>query len=157
MLSEHSFNEMPHENVLLPLPDQVEGLPELFYNSIGAKAPKYPDRSKEAEGIGIKISKQSDNGHIFYRITWDKPWTESGTTYTLVAYDENDELLGAIKSVNGKDRARAVIGAAVVETSSYIWWYDSDWWTEQEFLRLRVIVTFDDGTAVVSAPVDKEF
>lgn len=156
--NEYSFNEAPHENILLPLPHQVPGLPELFYNAIGLEAPQYVNRQEKADDIEIEITRKSSHGERYYNVTWNKPWSTSDIIYTLVAYDENDDLLGAIKSINGKDKARAIIGGAVLNTSSHSWtWYDSDYWTDQGFLRFRVIVTFSDGYATISPFVDRSF
>jgi hypothetical protein len=157
LLMEDSFNRMPHENIAVPLPDQVEGVPELFFGAIGKEAPEYIDRSEKAEEIEIEIKKRSSHGHSYYKISWNKPWTSEDVTYTLVAYDENDEFQGAVKSITGKQSASASIGSVVYETQNYYHWYESDGWIEQDFLRFRIIVTFGDGTAVVSPPIDKEF
>ncbi len=153
------FNLDPHENVALPLPDQVEGLPELFFEAIDMDVPSYEDRTEEAAEIDISISKRSEYGHRYYRISWDKPWSDKDVTYTLAAYDENDDLLGGVKSIKGNEKARALIGETVVVTSdgsSYYYW-PKGYWTEMDFVRFRVVVTFPDGTAVVSPPVDKRF
>ena len=157
LAAESSFNQTPHENILLPLPDRIEGLPEIFYGAIGLEPPEYTDRSAMARDIQIKVSSRSKVEKTYYNITWDKPWKSEDVTYTLVAYDENDEILGAIKSISGNEEAKASIGSVVVETKRYYHWYDSDYWTDQEFLRLRVIVTFGDGTAAVSQPLDRSF
>jgi hypothetical protein len=157
LASQNSFNQSPHENILIPLPDQVEGLPELFYGTIGLNAPEYTDRNDMAQDIEIKMKRRNKIEKTYYKITWNKPWTSKDVIYTLVAYDENDELLGSVKSISGKEDAEALIGSVVYETKNYYHWYDSDRWTNQGFLRFRVIVTFSDGTAAVSPPVDRSF
>jgi len=155
---EYSFNEMPHLNLVIPLPDQVKDLPELFYDTIDEKTPDYTDRSKEAEDIELTVKKSSSHGKRFYSATWDKPWKDEDVLYTLAAYDKDDLILGGIKTIDGTKRARAIFGGAVLDSSSTSYtWYDEDYWSKQGFVRLRVIVTFSDGTAVVSPPVDWSF
>lgn len=150
-----SFNKSPHENALLPFPDQIEGLPELFFNAIGLNSPKYEDHTKEAKNIEIKIEKQFEHGKSFYLVTWNKPWEDEDVTYTLVGYTNENWNEGAIKSITGKERARAIIGGAVVDRSTSYTWLDDDFWSlKEEPLNFRVIVTFSDGTAVISPSID---
>ena len=155
--NESSFNSSPHENIALPLPDNVAGLAELFYSAIDMGAPDYSDRSLEAQEIKIKISAREKQDKRYYNITWNKPWESEDVTYTLVAYDENDQMVGAVKSITGDEKAIATIGAVVYETQNYYHYYDSDFWTDQGFVRFRVIATFSDGTAAVSPPIDRRF
>ncbi len=157
IVNESSFNESPHENIALLLPDQVDGLAELYYSMIDLDAPEYTGRSEQAEDINIKISARRKHEKLYYNITWDKPWKSEDVTYTLVAYDENDSLIGAIKSVSGDEKALASIGSVVYETQNYYHYYDYDFWVKHDKLRFRVVVTFPDGTAVVSPPVDRSF
>ena len=154
---ENSFNLSPHENIVIPLPDNVEGLAELFYEAIGMDVPVYEDRSLEAESIKIKITAREKMDKRYYNITWNKPWEGEDVTYTLVAYDENDEIVGAVKSITGDEKAVATIGAVVYETQNYYHYYDSDYWTELGFVRFRVVATFSDGTAAISPPIDRRF
>ncbi len=154
---QHSFNQSLHENIALPLPDQVECLAELFYNAINLSTPTYEDRTEDANSIDIKISRRVDEGHRYYKVSWNKPWTSDDVMYTLVAYDEGDKLIGAIKNIDGNEDARVVIGCAVVRTDNYIYWWTSDYWTDFDFLRFRVVITFPDGTAAISPAIDKEF
>lgn len=155
--NESSFNQAPHENIVLPLPDQIDGLAELFYSQIGLEAPQYVDRGEESEDIELKITRLKKQGKTYYKVYWNKPWTSEDVTYTLVAYNENDELVGAIKTVAGDESARAYIGAVVIETDNYYHWFNSDYWTDQDFLRFRVVVTFSDGTSAISSPLDRSF
>ncbi len=157
VVNESSFNESPHENIVIPLPDKVPGLSELFYSMIGLESPEFTDRTDKADDIEIKISARKKHDKLYYNITWDKPWQSDDVTYTLVAYDANDKLVGAIKSVSGGERALASIGSVVYETQNYLHWYDYDFWIKREYLRFRVVVTFPDGTAVVSPPIDRSF
>ena len=157
MIAGNSFNQSPHENIVLELPDQVEGLASIYYGAIGLEAPEYADRTDKADDIKIAVQKRKEQGKTYYKISWNKPWVSEDTTYTLVAYDENNEMLGAIKSIEGDDNSVALIGSALAWKGDYYYWYDSDYWTEHEFLRFRVIVTFRDGTAAVSPAVDWSF
>lgn len=151
------FNLDPHENVAIPLPDQVEGLAELFYQAIGMETPKYVDRRAEANKIKIDFSRRSDMGYHFYRIKWDKPWKDKDVIYTLAAYDENDDLLGGVKSIKGNETAKAYIGQVVYHSDNMYYYFPKGYWTDMDFVRFRVVVTFPDGTVVVSPPVDKRF
>jgi hypothetical protein len=155
--NESSFNSSPHENMALPLPDKVDGLAELFYSAIDMEAPEYTDRSLEAESIKLNISSREKYNKRYYNVTWTKPWEGEDVTYTLIAYDENDEMVGAIKSITGGEKAIATIGAVVYETQNYYHYYNSDYWTELGFVRFRVVATFSDGTAAVSPPLDRRF
>jgi hypothetical protein len=141
----------------LPLPDKVDGLAELFYSAIDMEAPEYTDRSLEAESIKLNISSREKYNKRYYNVTWTKPWEGEDVTYTLIAYDENDEMVGAIKSITGGEKAIATIGAVVYETQNYYHYYNSDYWTELGFVRFRVVATFSDGTAAVSPPLDRRF
>lgn len=152
------FNLEPHENIAIPLPDRVEGLSELFFGALQMDAPQYVNRDKEAEEIEIKFSRRKEYDHRYYSIKWDKPWTDKNITYTLVAYDKNDELLGGVKSIAGDQKAQAYIGQVVIVNSDetmYHWW--SGYWTDFDFVRFRVVVSFPDGTSAVSKPIDKKF
>ncbi|MCK5128718.1 MAG: hypothetical protein KAQ68_02610 [Clostridiales bacterium] len=153
-----SFNMKPHENVVIPLPDQVEGLPELFYGIIGKTSPSYENRDESASSIEIKIKQRYELGHSYYDISWNKPWKDEDVIYTLVAYNENDKLLGGIKSIKANEKAHAYIGETVVTNAgnTKIYWWNGRW-TTYDFLRMRIVVTFPDGTAVVSSPLDKVF
>ena len=98
-----------------------------------------------------------EDDHRYFNVVWNKPWETPDVTYTLVAYDENDKMVGAIKKINGDERALAVIGSPIFKTSIYYYTYDDEKWTDTDMLRFRVIVNFPDDTAVVSQPLDKEF
>ena len=156
LASQNFFNSSPHENAAIPLPQYVEGLPELFYGAINMDAPDLPAVS-EAQDINIKVSRRTKYEKSYYSISWDKPWGTDDVIYTLVAYDENDNLLGPIKSIKGDESAKAYIGSVPYSRGNSYYWYDSDGWTDEGFLRLRIIVTFSDGTAAVSPAVDRSF
>ncbi len=152
------FNEQPHININLPLPDQVDKLPELIMEKVNLTAPKYEEHMDEVENINLKIVKQSQYGEIFYVATWDKPWKSDDVKYTLVSYYEDDETFLGVKSITGSERARAVFGGAVVDTGTYSYtFYETDHFKEKGFLRFRIIVTFSDGTAIASPAVDWSF
>ncbi len=151
------FNKEPHLNIQIPLPDQIDGLPELFFSKINASAPEYDDHTKEAENIDIVIKKQSEYGKYFYAVTWNKPWDDKDVMYTLVAYNEDEWNWGAIKSIYGNERARAIIGGATFVSGRTLHYYETDRWKEEGYLKFRVIVTFSDGTAVVSPSVEWSF
>jgi hypothetical protein len=138
------------------LPDTIAGLAELFYSQIDMEVPLQFEDPKKADDIEIKISKGSERGHEYYNITWNKPWEASDVAYTLVAYDEQDYVLGAIKRIDGDENASAIIGSPVITTANSYYWVIKDYWTSFDMLRFRVIVNFPDGTASVSIPLDLE-
>ena len=67
-------------------------------------------------------------------------------------------MQGAIKTIDADEDARAIIGGAVYDTSATRYtFYENDFWKKQGFVRLRVIVTFGDGTAAISPALDWSF
>lgn len=141
-------NGTPHENTVLALPNQVEGLAEFFYSFVEDALPTYT----KIEPIGTLNLKMKKNGtqHLF---TWDQPYTDADVVYTLIAYTEDDELMLIQKTTHGDEIARAYLGNYSMNRGSRRYSYSVNI-EKGTVLKFRVSITFPDGTVVISDPIE---
>jgi hypothetical protein len=146
-------NGVPHENVVLPLPDQVDGLVDYFYSFIDEEAPEIV-KSEPLGTLNLKIKKNTTNE---YYVTWDKPYEDEDILYTLIAYEENDEISHMEKTIYGNEKAEAYIGRSKYQYTSGSYIY-SFWmgiiYDHGTTMKYRVSITFPDGTVVISDPIE---
>lgn len=155
-----AFNVSPHENLSLAFPARVEGLAAFFRGFAGADPPDWPDRDEE---IVITVTPRTHSydlvrGYTTFRsfeIAWNCPYQTGQPVYTLVCYDENDDLAVPVKTVEAGQTGRAYVGNVVYEMSRYV--YDLDDGLARGVKRFRVTVVFDDGSVFVSDPVEYHF
>lgn len=156
-----AVNSAPQENMNIPFAWEVEGLEELFYSKIGKKSErKYEVAAKD---IAIMIEKIHDtyylqtgvNDYISYKISFEMPYKESGTTYTLVAYNGNNEMIRPIKTVGIDEDASAFIGNIAISDGKYLYSIDDGIANGERILR--IIVTFKDGRIFVTPPYKYTF
>ncbi len=134
-LTDHSkqaniaFNVSPQENLSLTFPDQVKGLVAFFRGFAGADAPDWPEHH---ENIVITVTPRTCSYDLvsgyttfrFFEITWNCPYQTGQPVYTLVCYNENDEIAAPVKTVEAGQPGRAYIGDVAYETPKYV--YDLD-------------------------------
>jgi len=147
-----SYNSYPHENPILASPSQVKGLAEYYYSFVGTQAPTYT----QVSDYGTLDMNFVQTATSSYAMTWSKPWQYDNITYTLVAYDTRDDILGAIKTISGNEEALAAFGEQKVERN-YVEYSVNDLLDTLGSVRFRIIVTFADDSIVVSDPYDVRF
>lgn len=146
-------NGIPHENVSAGLPCDVEGLEEYFYSFIDEEMPE----RKEREDIGTLNLSMIKTGSKEHKFTWDQPYTAKNIIYTLILYDEYDNVFCMAKTTTGDEKGMAQFGyykyritkGNWIHTYSFGW--DIDLGTN---MRARVSITFPDGTIMLSDAID---
>ena len=156
-----AFNAGPQENMAIPLADEVEGLNEYFYSMLDEQAPQIDKEEKKT--ISIQIDKVEDKHHLVdgtatytsYKINFNRPYTGKDVTYTLVAYDQNDNLLMPIKTMKASETEPAIIGNVAQEKDNYV--YSLNDQLAEGTRRFRVLVMFGDDHIISSEPFDYTF
>lgn len=156
----NAFNAVPHENISIAFPTEVDGLTAFFYSFVDTATPTWPLHD---QAITITIKPRSKGYQLvtgyktyrYYEITWNCPYQSGNPLYTLICYDENDELAATIKTVGPDEKGKAIIGNAVYETSKVV--YNLDDGLTKGVKRFRVTVVFDDGSVYVSDPLQYDF
>ncbi|MDL2220094.1 hypothetical protein LJC55_00275 [Eubacteriales bacterium OttesenSCG-928-N14] len=157
-----TMNGEPQENLVIPLAKDVPGLAEYFYSFIDEPVPDY-GTVQDPQPIEIKIKRGSrswdlvggSRTFVYYELTWNTPYTEEGTVYTLVAYDEDTAQTRIIKTTKAGQKANAFIGTYSARSGNSVWWS----WDEVDkgTKQFRVIVQFPDGTIWLSEPMEHTF
>jgi len=147
-------NAIPHENIALGLPDDVEGLEEYFYSFI-YEEPSAHAQPVEIGTLNLKLTASSSENHTF---VWDQPYTDDDVVYTLVLYGRNDEIMFTVKTTYGDEEGTARFGYysySIKSRSYYYYTYYLDWEISRGTeMRARIIITFPDGSIGVSDPYD---
>lgn len=144
-----SLNGTPHINNALPMPHQVDGLKEYFFSFIDKKAPTYT----EVEPIGDLNLSYGPIGTYWGQcvVTWDTPYTDPDVVYTLIVYEMNDRRKFMQKSIYGDEEAKAYMGSYEKRRGGWIYPYKTyGGITKGTKLKLRVSITFPDGTVIFS-------
>lgn len=147
-----AYNSYPHENPSLDAPSQVDDLAEYFYSFVDADAPKY-NQVSSIDTMNMNLTKTTAGS---YTMTWTAPWAFSNIYYTLVAYDQFDVMLKAIKTVEGDELAVAKFGNQKLISNQNEYYVD-DTLDTFRFVKFRIVVVFTDGSVVFSQPYDVEF
>lgn len=150
-MTSRAFNSMPHENPLLRAPSQVSGLADLYYKCINQKPPLYTPIATTDLNIQIQPS-----GTYAYQVTWNQNNNSPYCLYTLVAYDQFDNIVKISKTTTGAEQGIAYIGTHVVTTSSAEYTV-SDELPLIGFVRFRVVTMLPDATAYYSRAFDVQF
>lgn len=118
-------NAIPQENMNLPLAADIPGLSEYFSSFINT-----PARTKtlDLSNIDIIFTKKSKgyrltSGYetfVYYEVSWQAPYTDEDISYTLVCYDENEEILSAVKTLKGNQKQLAYIGNVSKESGNSV-------------------------------------
>ncbi|MEX1377780.1 MAG: hypothetical protein AB1Z23_09985 [Eubacteriales bacterium] len=146
-------NGVPHENMALPLPDEVDGLVAFFYSFIDEDTPA----AIEKDVLGTLNLSIKKTGKDEYRATWDQPYENEDVIYTLIAYTEDDHISHMEKTTFGNQKAQADIGRYEYSYTSgaYI---RTAWvgivYPEGTTIKYRISVTFPDGTVILSDPIE---
>jgi len=134
-------NSEPHENPALPLPQNVEGLKELFYSFVGRETVEYTD-SEPRPDLNLQfVGRASD-----YVISWELPYQDEDIIYTVAIYDDDDNLLYALKSINGAEKPRAIMKYESILHLLKI--------EPNKIYRFRVTITNPDSTVTLSKYLD---
>ena len=145
-------NAMPHENIALGLPDNVNGLEEYFYSFIDEDPPGQTQR-EEIGTLNLRLSISNNANHTF---VWDQPYIDEDVVYSLVLYDRDDEVMFTVKTTYGDETGTARFGYysySLAIRSYYTYYLKWDILSGTK-MRARIIVTFPDGSVSVSAPYD---
>lgn len=149
-------NGEPHENIVLGLPSEVEALQEYFYSFIDDNPPEYKDREPLGT-LNLKMKKTNAKEHTF---TWDQPYKDKSVLYTIILYDENDEILTMLRTRNGNEKGIAQFGYYnhKITKGNYIYTYSFGWdYDLGTKMRARVTASFPDGSIMISDPYDFEY
>jgi len=149
-------NGIPHENVSLGLPSDVEGLEEYFYSFVDDEMPVREER-EDIGTLNLEMNKTNTKEHKF---TWDQPYNNSDIIYTLILYDESDEAFCMAKTTAGNENGMAQFGhyRYKITKGGWIYTYSFGWDIELgKQMRARVSITFPDGTILLSDPIDFEY
>jgi len=131
-------NATPHINPVIELPHEVDGLSEYFYSFVDAEVPAYT--KIDVNKIRLRAV-QSDE--IYHKFQWETPFDQEGVTYTLVVYDNRDNVLIVLRDVGGYNEGPT---AKIVRKKHYNW-LDLESGAE---IRARIIVNFPDGSVGIS-------
>ncbi len=144
-------NGTPHINVVMALPNEAEGLADYFYDFLGQEPPQY-SIIEPVGTLNLRMSLVGSNQHYF---TWDQPYNEPGTYYTLIGYDMDDNTEVMVVTYDNSETGTAQLGryntAATKYTpgaDSHIFFYDAG-----AQMKFRLSITFPDGTVVMSDPI----
>ncbi len=105
--NESIVNIYPQENIEIPLADETAGLRDYFYSFIGAENDLEP---LESVNINISLNKKSALGYPYYELTWNKTSKDPDALYTLMCYDMEGNIVSAIRTVHGDEKAVARVG-----------------------------------------------
>ena len=145
-------NAIPHENVEIPMPIQVSGLPEYYFSFIDDEY----SFDEQVEPLGtLNLDMNIVLGHQ-YNFTWDQPYTDPEVIYTLIGYDEDGNVIKVVKTTNGNDEGIARLGdysSMQTRSKQYEDLYAYEW-EEGKKMEFRVSITFPDGTVLLSDPVE---
>jgi len=146
-------NGVPHENVSIPLPYEVDGLSDYFYSFVDDE---YSVAIPE-EQIGTLNLTGTPNGQRTQCIfTWDQPFTGHDITYTVIGYDMDDDIVIMLKTTRGDEKAVAGLGVfggwmnpfAVPDKDLHAFTYESG-----KRMKFRVSIAFPDGLVLLSDPI----
>jgi len=153
-------NASPQENMMIPLPSEVSGLPEYFYSYIGATP---PEPVEERQNITLEIKRDSVQHNptdgprtcVYYTITWNTPYNNA--IYTLACYDPyNYSGWGIpIKTVRPGQNASAVIGEYAVARGNVLHFASDE--IAQDFKVFYVVAQLPDGTYYMSDKLEFNF
>jgi len=153
-------NAFPQENMMLPLPNEVPGLPTYFFNYIDER-PRAP--AEPRQDIIIDINRQTmqhnlDTGtrtFVYYTLTWNTPYENA--IYTIACYDPYDYSGWGIpiKTVRPGQSASAVIGEYAVVRGNMVH-FASDT-IAQDFKVFYVVAQLPDGTYYTSEKLEFNF
>lgn len=141
-------NGIPHENMALPLPDDVEGLVEFFYSFTDDEAPE----TNQVDNLGTLNLQANEKRKSRYHITWDQPYEDEDVIYTLICYFDDDELFSVLKTTRGNQTGEAYFGSYTYGRFYYTTSIPDDF-----PLKFRVTVTFPDGHVEISDAIEIEF
>ena len=130
-------NYIPHENILLPLPDSVEGLSEYFYSFISAEVPERYEHHIDFTEANFRLS--TDRG-LWLLYEWDEVFGD-GAVYRVVFYDEFDDFVFA----SAENRAHLTHIPTVALRYKWVSKYTPDY-EEGQILKARLSVAFPDGS-----------
>jgi len=147
-------NGIPHENISIDLPSDVDGLAQYFYNFVDINEPMYTTINP----IGnLDLSVTPNEWFDRYTISWNQPFSDSDVVYTLIAYDMDDNILAMVKTTYGgeeKGYANFGVWGDHVNKPKSVRKLFNFYYEKGEQIRLRVTVTFPDSTVVISDPIE---
>lgn len=141
-------NGTPHENMALPLPDDVDGLMEFFYSFVDGDAPEI-NQVEDVETLNLQADEYRKSR---YHITWDQPYDGEDVIYTLICYLDDDTLLAILKTTRGDQKGEAYFGSY-----TYGRYYHTTSIPDDLPLKFRVTVTFPDGHVEITEAIEITF
>jgi hypothetical protein len=133
----NTVNVFPQENIYIPLADEVSGLRDYFYSFIGKKNDYEPIKRTD---FNIQMSKHSNNGYKYYKITWDNLSADKEALYTLVCYYKNGDIFWPVKTVRGNEKPYAIVGTASMIRGAWIYWQSDNITKEDRLFKLYLIL-----------------
>ncbi len=137
-------NYIPHENVVLPLPDSVDGLSEYFYSFISEEVPEHYEHDIDISEANFRLS--TDRG-LWLLYEWDEVFGEDAV-YRVVYYNEFDDFVFA----HAENRAHLTDIPTVALRYKWVSKYTSDY-EDGKILKARLCITFPDGSVYLSEPI----
>ena len=159
--ADNAFNSSPQENMSIQLAKKVPDLTEYLYGLIEEIPPS--NQGIDEQPISITLDKKEkeyylESGwttYVSYKINFDRPYTQDGVTYTLVAYDENDNFIMPVKTVDKDDDSGATIGNVAILKNNYVYSLDDELASGTKIFR--IIVMFPDGQVYATQPYKYTF
>ncbi len=103
------YNVFPQENIYMPLAHEVSGLSDYFLSFIGEQSDNKPLSEFD---FNVRIEKKSNYGRKYYNILWDKSTRDKNALYTLICYNDDDQVFQVVRTVTGNGEAVARVGTA---------------------------------------------
>lgn len=151
------FNGMPHINPSIEMPLEIDGLVDYFDRFVEVER-NFIAEIVELDTMGLEAKKASDNQQY---ITWEQPFDDSDVLYTLIAYDEHDNIVAMVKTTKINDIASASFGVYEKYTICYFNYSTVDqnqfYYELGDIIRFRVSVTFPDGTVLLSDYIEQVY
>lgn len=146
------INGIPHINPSIDMPIKINDLVEYFYSFVDSNPPIMVNDANIAD-VQLSVSESVKN---FYYITWDKPYEDKDVLYTVIVYDEYDNVLAIAYTNYGDKRSYAYFGEYTGRPSEYYGYRENNFYYEDgEVIKFRISVTFPDGTVLLSDCVEK--
>ena len=151
--SNHIYNVYPQENFYLPLANDVPGLGEYWFSVSNIKI----KNKSPIKGSVVSLTEVIDLGHgkKQFVIRWTEDKGSKDLLYTLVAYDEEQQQVIPVKTVEQGEELVAIIGSTKITNGNEIIYY-SDTFTDQR-KSMRVYTMNKDGIMVSSNIMEIDF
>lgn len=145
------FNIIPQENFFIPLPCEVKGLNAYFKSFIKGEGKANDDVFKIKKPV---LTYKKVNSEL-YEFTWEPVKYDGVEMYTLVCYDEKNNILCAVKTSSDEKNLKAFVGKATIHKGTmYYYWADG---LAEGTKHFKLYVSLKDGNMISSDVVTVKF